>query len=203
MKTTIFPPAIYNFLQFTNEFGVEKTVLDCGAGGKRPPLALFFNHGYRTFGIDISDSQIDAAHDFAKKHIIELDIRKADMRQIPFDDESFGCVFSWNSSVHLTKDDTKVAIAEMFRVLKKRGLLYVNFIWSKGVDDMDLGIERNKGEFWKTYERREIVHSCFSELEADELLEGFEILYKQKRQAKTKWKNRIRNEAYLDYIARK
>ena len=33
------------------ELGLEKTVLDCGAGGRYPPLALFHQHGYDAFGI--------------------------------------------------------------------------------------------------------------------------------------------------------
>ena len=42
-----------------NKINLEKTVLDCGAGGRRPPLALFYNDGYKTAGIEILDSQIE------------------------------------------------------------------------------------------------------------------------------------------------
>lgn len=195
----IFPPSIYNFLKIADEQGVDKTVLDCGAGGRRPPLALFYIHGYKTFGIDISETQIALANDFAARNEIELTIRKADMRRIPFDDEVFGCVFSWNSSIHLTKNDTRIAIGEMLRVLKRGGLLYVNFLWNKGID-MNLGEERNPGEFWR---ENSIVHSCFSEDEVDQFFEGCDILYKQKKEFMLRRNNRTRNEAYMDYIVKK
>ena len=121
------------------------------------------------------------------------------MRRIPFDDETFGCVFSWNSSIHLTKNDTKIAIDEMLRVLKKGGVLYVNFLWNKGID-MNLGEERNPGEFWK---EDFTVHSCFSEDEVDQFFEGYHILYKQKKQFMLRRNDRTRNEAYMDYIVKK
>ena len=199
ISQTIFPPSIYNFLKFANEQNVEKTVLDCGAGGRRPPLALFHIHGYKTFGIDISEPRIALANNFAARYKIDLNIRKADMRRIPFDDETFGCVFSWNSSIHLTKNDTKIAIDEMLRVLQKGGVLYVNFLWSKGID-MNLGEERNPGEFWR---EDSTVHSCFSEDEVDHFFEGYHILYKQKKQFMLRRNDRTRNEAYMDYIVEK
>jgi 2-polyprenyl-3-methyl-5-hydroxy-6-metoxy-1,4-benzoquinol methylase len=77
----IFPPPIYNFLQYAEEYSVEKIVLDCGAGGRRPPLALFFNQGYEAYGIDISDAQIERANSFALEHNLKLNIKKADMRK--------------------------------------------------------------------------------------------------------------------------
>lgn len=199
MNLTVFPPPVYNFLRYAEEYSVEKTVLDCGAGGRRPPLALFHIHGYKTFGIDISENRIALANDFATRNEIELSIRKADMRRIPFDDETFGCVFSWNSSIHLTKKDTKIALSEMLRVLKRGGLLYVNFLWNKGTD-MNLGEERNPGEFWK---ENSIVHSCFFEDEVDQFFEDYGILYKEKKEFMLRRNNRTRNEAYMDYIVKK
>ena len=51
------------------------------------------------------------------------------MRSIGFGDGSLGCVYSWNSNIHLTKADTGRAVGEMLRVLRPGGLLYVNFVW--------------------------------------------------------------------------
>ncbi|MGC1120504.1 MAG: hypothetical protein WBA22_05365 [Candidatus Methanofastidiosia archaeon] len=49
---------LYAFLRECNASSLEKEVLDCGAGGERPPLALFYEYGYKTLGIDTSDEQI-------------------------------------------------------------------------------------------------------------------------------------------------
>jgi ubiquinone/menaquinone biosynthesis C-methylase UbiE len=202
LNHTVFPPPIYTLLRYVEKYGVERTVLDCGAGGRQPPLALFSLHGYKTCGIDISDSQINRANEFASQHNIELKIVKADMRSIPFNSDSFECVYSWNSSIHLTKKDTEVAISEMLRVLKNKGLLSVNFIWNKG-QWIDLGEERNPGEFWMTIDNEECVHSCFHESEAERFFRGLELLHKQKRQITEKRNGRVVKDAYLDYIVRK
>jgi len=124
------------------------------------------------------------------------------MRKIPFDNETFGCVFSWNSSIHLTKNDTELALSEMLRVLKKRGLLYVNLIWNKDLS-IDLGEERNPGEFWMTNDGEEYVHSCFSESETDQFFNSVELICKQKRQITEICNNKTLNDAYLEYIVRK
>ncbi len=203
VDSLVFAPPIYNFLQYVNTYNVEKTVLDCGAGGKKPPLVLFFKHGYKVFGIDTSDSQIEAARNFALLNRINIHMKKADMREIPFRDETFGCVFSWNSSIHLTKKDTELAVNEMLRVLRRGGLMYINFIWKKGMRARDLGEEREPGEFWARIKGKETVHSWFSENEVAQLFRSVELVYKQKRQLSLMRGNKLVNEAYLDYVIRK
>ncbi|MCE7740534.1 MAG: class I SAM-dependent methyltransferase, partial [Candidatus Heimdallarchaeota archaeon] len=141
MITINFPPEIIRFFRIIETYPVEKTVLDCGAGGRRPPLALFNVRGYKTTGIDIDGSRIKLAEEFAKLNNLNLNIVNADMRKIPFEDESFGCVFSYNTIFHMTRADMEKAMEEMLRVLKKDGLLYVNFIWQMG-DTSVYGEER-------------------------------------------------------------
>ena len=202
MNQIVFPPPIYTLIRYADKYNVDKIVLDCGGGGRRPPLALFARHGYKTYGIDLSDSQLVAAVDSALRDRVELNMVKADMCWIPFCEEVFGCVYSWNASVHLTKRDTERAIGEMFKALRKGGLLYVNFIWENGRWE-DLGEEREPGEFWTMIDGEDVVHSCFSEAEADRLFEKADVLYKQKRQATLRRRGRLQNEAYIDYIVRK
>ena len=55
------------FLNYCNECDLEKSVLDCGAGGDCPPLALFAEYGYKTQGIEISNSQVERANIFSQK----------------------------------------------------------------------------------------------------------------------------------------
>ncbi|WP_347460391.1 class I SAM-dependent methyltransferase [Clostridium sp. DMHC 10] len=97
MKLIFRQPQLYRFLNFCNEEELEKTVLDCGAGGKMPPLSLFLQNGYKTYGIEISDKQIERAEAFSKEHKVNLNIDKGDMRKLPFENESFNYVYSYNS----------------------------------------------------------------------------------------------------------
>lgn len=202
MITVNFPPEIARFLRIIETYPVEKTVLDCGAGGRRPPLALFSIRGYKTTGIDIDESRIIIAEEFASSNNLNLNIVKADMRKIPFDNESFGCVFSYNTVFHINKADMEKAIEEMLRVLKKDGLLYVNFIWQDGETSV-YGEERKPGEFWMSIEGEEVLHSCHKEDEADKYFENHEVLYKETRKFSFKLPDLVLNNSYISYVVRK
>jgi len=119
MIERFYPPSLYNFLRYTNTSPLEKKILDCGAGGPDPKLTLFYENGFETYGIDISDDQIKESKDFCEREGIDLNIIKGDMRNIPFESEYFSFVFSYNSIFHLSKKDTGIAIKEIFRVLKR------------------------------------------------------------------------------------
>ena len=43
---------LFTFLLYCNSVEVEKSILDCGAGGMLPPLGIFKAQGYETKGID-------------------------------------------------------------------------------------------------------------------------------------------------------
>ena len=98
-----FPGPITQLLRVLDYQPVEKSVLDCGAGGGRPPLALFKLRGYLTTGIDINKGSIQLANEFVKKHNLNLNISEGDMRKIPFENNTFGCVFSYNTIFHMNK----------------------------------------------------------------------------------------------------
>jgi len=164
------------------ETSQEKKILDCGAGGILPPLALFRQHGFEAWGIDTSDEQIERAREFCDEHEIELHLRKGDMRQIPFEDETFDCVYEHYSMCHLSKPDTSRAIHEMYRVLKKGGLCFLGVIsmdtWPKAL----FGEEREPGQFWGQEHGDELtLHSMFTDEEADRLVSAWEIISKEKR----------------------
>ncbi|MHA2033254.1 MAG: class I SAM-dependent methyltransferase, partial [Candidatus Kariarchaeaceae archaeon] len=107
---------------------MEKKILDCGAGGNNPPLTLFYLNGFETHGIDISEDENQKAQIFCGTHDIKLNIVTGDIRDIPFEDESFSFVYSINTTVHLSKHDNLKAISEIHRVLKPEGLCCLNFI---------------------------------------------------------------------------
>ena len=135
-QTYVHRSQLYRFLRNIMEEPLEKTILDCGAGGKVPPLALFHSYGFKTTGIDISAKQIERADEYCKANNVDLNIHYGDMTKIPFENESFSFVYSTNSIYHLTKKDSGKAIAEMERVLQKGGYLYVDFL---SVDDGECG----------------------------------------------------------------
>lgn len=188
---------IYEFFKLCNSSPLEKRVLDCGAGGKYPPLALFLDRGYETYGVEIGRKQLEKAQSFCKKNEIELNIFHADMRKIPFSDESFSFVFAYESIFFLTRDDIAVAMSEIQRVLRPNGLCLVTF---KSVDD-------SKRVTYSKSDTRALLGSkgftYHEDGEPDVYFSRFRILQRKKRIRKTLVKGEKGKRAYIDYIARK
>ncbi|MFX1575062.1 MAG: class I SAM-dependent methyltransferase [Promethearchaeota archaeon] len=202
MIKKFYPPSIYNFLRYAISSPLEKIVLDCGAGGPDPKLALFYENGFETYGIDISDDQIKKSIKFCENQGIDLNIIKGDMRKIPFDSEFFGFVFSYNSIFHLTKKDTGIAIDEIFRVLKKGGLCYLNFL---SIDDrwFGKGEEKAPGEIITKEGDEAYLHSYYQDDEPDNYFDDFEIIFKEKiKILKGRYFN-TRRTCILEYIVKK
>jgi SAM-dependent methyltransferase len=185
LRTNAIP--VYGFLSLIharNEGGTlrDKKILDCGAGGILPPLALFHQQGFDSWGIDISDEQIQKAKEFCDQQGIPLHLRKGDIRQIPFEDETFDYVYEHYSMCHLSKSDTMCAIHQMDRVLKKGGLCFLGVISLDTWPKSSFGTEREPGQFWgKEHGEEWTLHSMFSDEEAEQLMSGWEVIAKEKR----------------------
>jgi ubiquinone/menaquinone biosynthesis C-methylase UbiE len=199
---SIHPAQLYQLLHYTQNLE-EKTVLDCGAGGQRPPLALFHEYGFKTTGIEISTSQIEASKEYEKNNNMDLNIIQGNMLDLKFPNESFTCVYSFNSSIHLSKKDTRKAVDEMLRVLKPGGIMYINFIWETA-NQMYLGEERAPGECWMMGRNgEEVLHTLFSEEETDEIMKDHVILLKNKQELTIKLGEELLDDAYIHYYISK
>ncbi len=156
-------------------------VLDCGAGGPVPPLALFHQHGFEAWGIDTSEEQLEKARQFCQEQGIELHLRRGDMRQIPFADGSFDYAYEHYSMCHLSRHDTAQAVGEMVRVLRPGGLCLLGVISLDSWPKSFFGEEREPGEYWMEEGGHGLTrHSMFTDAEADDLVSAFEILSKEK-----------------------
>ncbi|KPK64469.1 hypothetical protein AMJ83_01780 [candidate division WOR_3 bacterium SM23_42] len=159
-----------------------KRILDCGAGGQVPPLALFHQHGFEIWGIDISDEQLEKARRFCAEQGLKIQLQRGDMRSIPFRNASFDYVFEHYSMCHLSKKDVGLAISEMHRVLKKQGLCFLGVISTDSWPKSTFGQEKESGEFWRENENGEpTLHSMFTDGEADKLVSAWEVVSKEKR----------------------
>jgi ubiquinone/menaquinone biosynthesis C-methylase UbiE len=104
------------------------------------------------------------------------------MRHIPFEDETFDYVYEHYSMCHLNKADTAAAVLEMRRVLKPRGLCFLGVISTDSWPKSLFGEERESGEFWGEEDGNpNVLHSMFSDTEADQLATGWEVLIKEKQ----------------------
>jgi ubiquinone/menaquinone biosynthesis C-methylase UbiE len=174
-----------------------KRCLDCGAGGRLPPIALFSYYGFDTVGIDIDTDRLKMAEEFCRNENLQVNLQEGDMRNLDFPDSSFNAVFSYNTIFHLSRKDTAVAMREMIRVLKPEGYVFVNFL---SVDDSGYGQgdEVAPNEFVSV-----ALHSFFEDEEPEVFFEGTEIVWK------LKWfEQLVRNgewirRVHLSYLAKK
>jgi ubiquinone/menaquinone biosynthesis C-methylase UbiE len=156
-------------------------ILDCGAGGAIPPLALFHQHGFETWGIDISLDELEKARQFCTQAGIELGLKQGDMRSIPFEDQSFDFVYEHYSMCHLDKRDTAVAVNEMWRVLKPGGLCFLGVISTDSWPHSLFGEERAPGEFYgEEGGVPNVLHSLLRDQEMDEIVSPWTVLAKEK-----------------------
>ncbi len=159
-----------------------RNILDCGAGGPRPPLALFAQNGLEAYGIDISDAQLAKARDFARDNDLSLRLSQGDMRQIPFAGEMFDYVYEHYSMCHLSMRDTAAAIGEMHRVLKRGGLCFLGVISVDSQPKTFFGEEREPGEYVSEGDD-DHRHTIFTDREAGRLVSNWSVVAKEKRVA--------------------
>jgi SAM-dependent methyltransferase len=178
---------------------LHKKILDCGAGGSQPPLSLFYHYGYQTFGVEIAEQSLAEAQRFCVDNNMSLGIIRGDMRDIPFSENEFSFVYSFNAIDFMTKPDIALSMKEITRVLKSDGLCYVNFL---SVDD-----EETWEPFCKTGPAVDLLKSesfaHFEDNEADVYFESYGILRKEKRVQDKLWEGKLRRRAEIEYIARK
>jgi len=179
MKKVIWATPLYKFLRYCNDSPLERTVLDCGAGGDTPPLRLFLESGYKTFGIEISDHSLNKTKKICREHGLRLNMFKGDMRKLPFKDEAFSFAYSYNTLPLMSKKDVEIAMGQIERVIKPDGLCFVNFV---SVDD--------EGP----------ADSYYEDNEPDQYFVDFLILHKEKRIILI---GKEQKQAYIDYIVQK
>ena len=186
MRDIIVPPnaaPVYAFLTRINDTNPSQPgkVLDCGAGGRIPPLALFQQQGFETWGIDISPDELEKAKQFCFRTGIELNLKPGDMRCIPFEDQSFDFVYEHYSMCHLNKRDTAVAVNEMWRVLRPGGLCFLGVISTDTWPRSLFGEERAPGEFYgEEGGVQNVLHSMLCDQEMDEIVSAWTVLSKEK-----------------------
>jgi SAM-dependent methyltransferase len=186
--------------------GLRRIVLDCGAGGTQPPLALFAQAGYETHGIELSQAAIAAATTYADERGLSLGIERGDMCHLPFSDGSVPFVYSYNSVFHMRKEQIRAAVAEMLRVLEPGGLLFVNFLT---VNDQRYGTGRavddskDEGEFWQEDDGVPVIHSYFGPTETTDMLGGLERLWREERTLERPYEGTTVRQGFVDYVVRK
>lgn len=178
---------VYRFLSLiasrldAGETLAGKSILECGAGGHIPPIALFAQHGMIAHGIDIDGEQLERARRFCRENAIAVQFRKADMRKLPYGDATFDYVYEHFTICHLSPKCTAQALGEMQRVLKPGGLAFFGFLSKDTWPLSSYGDERSPNVYcMSTRDGDELCHTMLADPEADGLVEDWQILRKDR-----------------------
>ncbi len=100
--------------------GKSERLLDIGCNWGRWSIAAA-QKGYQPIGIDPSLDAVLAARRVSKQLGVETNFVVGDARFLPFADDSFDTVFSYGVFQHFSKENVKISLDEVVRVLKQNG----------------------------------------------------------------------------------
>lgn len=151
------------------------SILDIGAGKGRHSI-FFAENGFDVSAIDISESSVEIIKNEAQKRNLKIDVKSADMINLPFEDEKFDCVVCFHTIYHTDFSGLKKAIDEIYRVLSEKGEAYITFNSKENVSfNEEDTIDGNT--IIKESEIEDGIPHCYvDEKEIEDLLSSFQII---------------------------
>ncbi len=146
--------------------GSGKRLLDIGCNwGRWTASAL--RKGYAAVGIDPSLTAILAARNVFRQLGLNPLLVVGDARRLPFRDDSFSVVFSYSVIQHFSKDNARMALAEVGRVLKQPGTSLIQMPNALGVRSLYHQVRRGfklendfDVRYWKLSELKQAFDAC-------------------------------------------
>jgi len=131
-------PSWYNFRHwsiFSTELGElagrwqkgKLLNLGCAHG----PDFLPFKDGFELYGVDFSAEMLKLAEKYAKKFGFDVELTLADVRRLPYPDDSFDWAIAVATYHHLGGGEHQEALNELRRVLKPGGEAFIT-VWNRG-----------------------------------------------------------------------
>lgn len=145
----------------------NQTILELGCGNGKSLLGLIEKKPLKIIAIDFSEIALK----IAKQKIPEgIEFFKADCTNLPFKQKEFDVVIANHVIGALGESEREQAVSEIFRVLKKNGLLIFS--------DFAVGDLREKGTIIEknTYQKKNgIIQHFFTKSEVDSLFSKFSV----------------------------
>lgn len=108
---------IDEFLKLVKESG---NILDAGCG-PGVDAAYMSSKGFKVTGIDLSEGMLE----IARKKSPNLTFRKADIRELDFEPNTFDGIVASYSLIHISKEDVARTVEGFYKLLKPEGALYM------------------------------------------------------------------------------
>ncbi len=115
----VMPQALLN--KFLSLLPEKPKILDAGCGPGRDSQ-FFYKAGAEVVGVDLSRGVLE----IARKNNPQIKYVQADLRKLPFKNQSFDGVWAHASLLHLPSlTDVKKALTEFHRVLEEGGIIHI------------------------------------------------------------------------------
>lgn len=168
----------YNIMEIFKQNGIKK-ICDaaCGFGGY---TLAYVSNGFEVESFDVSKAAVDFTKMGLEKYGFDTSkVKVADMLKTEYEDSYFDGVLVNSVIDHLTAEDAKKALDEMFRIVREGGLVAISF---DGLEDDDVTAEHEileDGSFRYTGEdaRKGMIFHQYDVDEINSLLQGKTILF--------------------------
>lgn len=102
----------------------RKSVLDLGCGLGRHSL-LFARYGFEVSACDLSEYAVEQTEKAAEKLGYNVNATVCDMLNMPYEDNSFDCLFSYLVISHTDTKGFEQVMHEIKRILKPNGSIFI------------------------------------------------------------------------------
>lgn len=139
---------IYLFDQIQKgRFSREMNILDAGAGGGRN-LIYFLRSGFNVFAVDRNAEAVEQIKYLSKIFAPNLppeNFQVSTVEKMPFPDDYFDWIIS-NAVLHFAENERHFneMFAEMWRVLKRGGILFARLASSIGIENLIVPTENGR-----------------------------------------------------------
>jgi ubiquinone/menaquinone biosynthesis C-methylase UbiE len=173
-------PFLVSLIPHFKEAGIKK-VLDLGFGLGRHSIELA-KQGFEVHGLDFSPTGLDYAKKWANKESLEIHFQLGQMLQLPYPDNFFDLIITWNVIYHGLREEVWRSMREIKRCLKNRGYLACSLISTNHLRHGE-GDEIEKNTFIiRGDKEKSVPHHYFDKQEINKLLEGFTLLICEERE---------------------
>jgi cyclopropane fatty-acyl-phospholipid synthase-like methyltransferase len=166
---------VVNFATLLKMKNRKMRLLDLGCGAGRHMIYMA-KQGFEAHGTDISKTGLNLAKERLRRQNLDIYLVKCDMKMLPYIGFCFDAVICFSAIYHQRLKGVKDTISEIQRILKKDGLLLVNFlskrtyIYGKGAKVEENTFIRQEGP------ERGVLHHFTDIEEIRNLFKNFKIV---------------------------
>jgi len=118
---------VVDFVNMLKEKKQKMRVLDLGCGAGRHQVYVA-KQGFEAHGTDISETGLNLTKQRLKGQKLEVYLIECDMKMLPYVDSCFDAIICLHTIYHQKIKGIQETISEIQRMLRKKGLLLINFL---------------------------------------------------------------------------